>query len=78
MSLRKVYTIEDQNWLAPKSALTEQEAYEALLDLYQTGMTDAQWALACADLRNAGLPAEERHGRYLVLVAAREQLEVAQ
>ncbi|ACU71916.1 hypothetical protein Caci_3007 [Catenulispora acidiphila DSM 44928] len=33
--LRQVYVIDNQDWLAPKSNLTDDEAYQAIVDLYQ-------------------------------------------
>lgn len=64
MSIRPVYVIENEDWLAPKSNLTDQQAYDAIVQAYQ-GVSDEQWRVACADLGNAGLPADERHRRYV-------------
>jgi hypothetical protein len=57
VSIRPIYVIENQDWLAPKSNLTDQEAYDAIVQLYQT-VTDEQYDAAMADLANAGLPAK--------------------
>lgn len=59
-----MYVIENQDWLAPKSNLTDQQAYDAIVALYGT-VSDEQWRLACADLGNAGLPANEQYRRYV-------------
>lgn len=67
MSIRPVYVIENQDWLAPASNLTDQQAYEAIVALYQT-VSDEQWRVACADLGNAGLPEGERHERYVEML----------
>lgn len=66
MSLRQVYVVENQDWLAPKSNLTDAQAYAAILALYQT-VTDEQWSTAVADLGNSGLPVDERHRRYVAM-----------
>lgn len=66
MRLRQVYVVENQDWLAPKSNLTNHQAYNAVVALYGT-VTDEQWRIACADLRNAGLPVNERHERYVTM-----------
>lgn len=64
MNIRQVYVVENQDWLAPTSNLTDIEAYNAVLALHGT-VSDEQWRLACADLGNAGLSIEERHRRYV-------------
>lgn len=66
-----MYVIENQDWLAPKSNLTDQQAYNAITDLYQT-VTDEQWRLACADLGNAGLPIDEQHRRYVEMAGEQQ------
>lgn len=68
MSIRQVYDVENQDWLGPESALTDQEAYDAIVGLYDT-VTDTQWRVACADLGNAGLPVEEQHRLYVEMLA---------
>lgn len=67
MSIRPVYVIENQDWLAPKSNLTDQQAYDAIVALWQT-VSDEQWRVACADLANAGLPLDEQHQRYVEML----------
>lgn len=64
MNIRQVYVVENEDWLAPKSNLTDQQAYDAIVALYQT-VSDEQWRLTCADLGNAGLPVDGRHRRYV-------------
>lgn len=72
MSIRQVYVVENQDWLAPKSALTNTQAYDAIVALYGT-VSDEQWRIACADLGNAGLPVEERHRRYVEMAGGEQR-----
>jgi hypothetical protein len=58
MSIRPIYDVNNEDWLAPKSNLTDAEAFDAIVSLYQI-VTPEQYTVAMADLANAGLPAEE-------------------
>lgn len=71
MNIRQVYVIENEDWLAPKSNLTDQQAYDAIVALPGI-VSDEQWRIACADLGNAGLTLDEQHRRYVEM--AGEQL----
>ncbi|WP_143765469.1 hypothetical protein [Catenulispora acidiphila] len=52
---RQVYVVENQDWLAPKSNLSDQEAYDAIVDLYES-VTDEQYGVAIAELKKAQAP----------------------
>ena len=54
MNIRQVYVVENQDWLAPKSNLTDQQAYDAIVRLWQD-VSEEQYDAAMADLKNAGL-----------------------
>ena len=62
MSIRQVYVIKNQDWLAPQSNLTDQEAYKAIVDLWLT-VSDEQYDTAVADLKTAGLNNETEDDR---------------
>ena len=54
-TFRQVYVVENQDWLAPKSDLSDDEAYDAIIDLYNT-VNDEQYKAAIEDLQNAQPP----------------------
>jgi hypothetical protein len=51
--IRQVYVVENQDWLAPESNLSDQEAYDAIVALYTT-VTDEQYQAAIDDLKESG------------------------
>jgi hypothetical protein len=54
VNIRQVYVVENQDWLAPKSNLTDQQAYDAIVRLWQT-VSGEQYDAAIADMATAGL-----------------------
>jgi|GEM_PF-2135484 len=51
-TFRQIYVVENQDWLAPVSNLTDQEAYDAIVALYET-VNDEQYRVAMDDLKNS-------------------------
>ena len=56
--IRQVYVVENQDWLAPESNLSDQEAYDAIVDLYET-VSDEQYRAAIDGLKEAQAPESE-------------------
>ena len=54
MNIRQVYVVENHDWLAPKSNLTDQQAYDAIVRLWHD-VSGEQYDAAIADMATAGL-----------------------
>lgn len=59
-NIRPVYVVENQDWLAPKSNLSDSEAYDAIVALY-TNVSSRDYDAAMAGLKDAQLPEEDAH-----------------
>lgn len=59
-NIRPVYVVENQDWLAPKSNLSDSEAYEAIVALYKNVSSD-DYDAAMANLKEAQPPQEDAH-----------------
>lgn len=54
-TFRQVYVVENQDWLAPVSNLTDQQAYDAIVALHET-VSPEQYQIAMDDLKNSQPP----------------------
>ncbi|NUQ98293.1 MAG: hypothetical protein HOY79_17675 [Streptomyces sp.] len=61
MNIRQIYVIDNQDWLGCESNLTDQQAYDAIVDLWLT-VSEEQYDAAMADLATAGLSGEAKEG----------------
>lgn len=62
MSIRQVYVVENEDWLAARSNISDEQAYDAIVRMYQT-VSEVQYDAAIADLANAGLYEEVESDR---------------